>query len=192
MACTSDNMASLIIKMFEPKYQQEASDLYRNGINSYQHTGSCHALSSSRFTKRLTPGGDIYDIDAYFMKGRADNGKKRCFWVALLDDKVVGIVGAVPSTKFGDDYLELVRMSVSATCRKCGVGSRLLATIEAWAKEQGYSRMNLYTLDKFTLAVDLYMKNGYALHSTVVYDVTDELQLNKPEFVNIVHFVKVL
>lgn len=120
-----------------------------------------------------------------------DGGRKRCMWVAEYDGKIVGMIGAVPSTKYNpNEYLELVRMSVSPTCRNMGVGSKLIKVLEDWAVQEGYKHVNLFTLEKMFLAVALYTRNGYEVKEMESRDVTKEIGAQEQTSINMLHFVK--
>eukprot|EP01034_Spumella_vulgaris_P022256 gene22256-28369_t len=73
-----------------------------------------------------------------------------------------------------------------------GVGSKLIKTLEDWAKEQGYKHVNLYTLQAMFLAVSLYEKNGYTLAEVEKKDVSEEFGWTEPTVINVVHFTKKL
>lgn len=57
--------------------------------------------------------------------------------------------------------VELKRMYVQASSRRLGVAQQLLAELESWAKETGYSRIILQTAIKQPESIALYQKCGY-------------------------------
>ena len=180
-------MAELLIRKFEPKDQKQAAELYNVGKDTYSDLPIYRDMLKYRFHERLSPGGDMYDIQAAYM---SDDGKS-CFWVAEVENKIVGIIGAIPSTKFNPlTHVELVRMSVDSTVRRMGVGSRLIGVLEDWAKDNGYHSVNLYTLGAMKLARSLYEKNDYSLVETEKKDVSELLQLSEPAVIQLVHYVK--
>jgi len=182
-------MAELLIRKFEPKDQEQVAELYNVGKDTYSHLPIYRDMLKYRFHERLSPGGDMYDIQSAYM---SEDGRS-CFWVAEFENKIVGIIGAIPSTKFDPlTHVELVRMSVDSTIRRMGVGSRLIRILEDWAIENGYHSVNLYTLGAMSLARSLYEKNEYSLVETEEKDVMELLQLPEPAVINLVHYLKKL
>ena len=184
-------MSKLIIRPFEASDQPEVHELYRIGMDSYSDIPVISNCTRWFVEDKLKEGGDMSDIIKYYINN-VEDGKKRNFWVAILDGKVVGCVGGIPSTKYSpDDHCELVRMSVSAATRKMGVGSRLLQVLEEWAREQGFTFINLSTLMKMHLAVELYTRNGFAQIETEEFDAAKFVTgISEPVMVTVIHFVK--
>lgn len=180
-------MAELCIRKFELKDQKKAAELYNTGKDAYSHLPVYRDVLRYRFHERLSPGGDMYDIETVYMP----KDENSCFWVAELDNKIVGIIGVVPSTKYDPvTHMELVRMSVDSTVRRMGVGSQLIKVLEDWCKDKRYHFVNLYTLGAMSLARGLYEKNGYSLVETEKKDVAELLQLSEPAVIDIVHYLK--
>ncbi len=182
-------MTDLLIRKFEAADQDELVEIYRSGMNAYADIPVISQCTSWFVDDKLKPGGDMSDVQTHYMDNNTD-GKKRCFWVAVLDNKIVGCVGAIPSTKYSEDYVELVRMSVSATCRKMGVGSRMVGVLTEWAKAEGYKNVNLSTLRKMHLGVELYTRNGFTVDKEEEVDVADRFDSTEPLMITVVHFVK--
>lgn len=187
-------MSELVIRKFELKDQKEVIELYGLGMEAYSHIPLYYQVTSKRVYDRIQPGGDIYDVQSRYMIDSGVVGRKKsCMWVAEHEGKIVGMIGAVPSTKYDpNEYVELVRMSVSSASRKMGIGSRLIKVLEDWAKEQGYKHINLYTLQAMFLAIALYERNGYTLAETEKKDIAEEFGFTEPTFINVVHFTKKL
>ncbi len=184
-------MSEIIIRTFERQDQQEVAQMYRAGMNAYSEVPILKECTKWFVDDKLKMGGDMSNVQMHFMDNKKD-GKRRCFWVAVQDGNIVGVVGAMPSVKY-ENYVELVRMSVSANCRKMGVGSRLIKTLEDWAREQGYSHVYLTTLEKMNLAVDLYSKNGFELVELEPADFSGHFNVTEQDaVVNVCHFIKPL
>ena len=62
---------------------------------------------------------------------------------------------------FDDDTVEIKRMYVSPENRGLGIAGRILAELENWAAELGFSRSVLETGVKQVEAIGLYQKHGY-------------------------------
>ncbi|MFF7453878.1 GNAT family N-acetyltransferase [Kitasatospora sp. NPDC008115] len=73
------------------------------------------------------------------------------------DGRPVGLAGGVP----GDGVSELRSVWVGPRARGQGVGDRLLAAVEAWARLQGSAALRLAVLPGNTAAVALYRRHGY-------------------------------
>ena len=83
---------------------------------------------------------------------------KGAFLVARLDGHPVGC-GSV--RKLGESTAEIKRMWIDPVARRCGVGRRLLAALEAKAVELGCRSIRLDTNAHLTEAVALYRSSGY-------------------------------
>lgn len=109
--------------------------------------------------------GDLSKVEERYM---APGGN---FWVATAsvepseDEQVVGIVGL---EKRSDQEAELRRMAVSTVCRRGGVGRKLVAELEQWAKAQGFARVLLMNGGPREDARDFYRAIGYKDIGTVV------------------------
>ena len=80
--------------------------------------------------------------------------------VAYVNNKAVGC-GAIK--EYSADAVELKRMYVQPDKRGQGVASEILKALEAWAAELNYAKCVLETGKKQPEAIDLYLKNGYAV-----------------------------
>ncbi len=81
-------------------------------------------------------------------------------------------------------------MSVSDTTRKMGVGSKMISVLENWGREKGYKFVNLSTLKKMHLAVQLYTRNGYTLDSEEDHDVSAMFNSAEPILLTIYNYSK--
>jgi ribosomal protein S18 acetylase RimI-like enzyme len=75
--------------------------------------------------------------------------------VARLRDEPIGCAGLKPDT--GD----IKRMWVAPAARGLGVGRRLLAELEAYARAHGLSAVRLETNGSLAEAIALYRSSGY-------------------------------
>lgn len=179
----------VILRKFTPSDQDTVWTLYRTGMNGYQYipiVGQCYA---SFVNDKLLPEGDMSNIQSHFMD---KPGNKSCFWVAELDGVIVGCVGAVPTTKYTDDHVELVRMFVSPECRKMSIGARLITVLENWAKEAGYTKIYLSTLGALIEPNQLYPKCGFKLMEAEDFDISSSIGVPSPAIVVGNHYVKTI
>lgn len=80
------------------------------------------------------------------------------FWVATINDEVVGMVGLELKPEGAG---ELRRMSVKAGARRYGVGRLLVTHLESWAKNHGLKSVWLGTGAVMTQARKFYASMGY-------------------------------
>lgn len=181
-------VGDISIRTFEPTDQAEVAALYLSGQDSHVGipvAGECYHWFVN---EKLKPDGDMSNIEKVYMS----DPSKGCFWVAVLDNKIVGCVGALPytGTRFGADHAELIRMFVSPDIRKRSLGARLISVYEDWAKANGYKHVYLTTLAAFAGANILYPKCGFALLETEDLEVTNILNRTEPTIVQVNHYLK--
>lgn len=119
----------------------------------------CYEFYSGFVRERLRT--DLKDIPAHYLS-HPDN----CFWVAeaQMDGRpqILGMV-AVEGKSDGKKYGELLRMIVSSSCRRAGLGKRLAKTVEDFCRERGFWKIILSTSSTQRAAEALYYKMGYRL-----------------------------
>ncbi|TNN35691.1 N-acetylaspartate synthetase [Liparis tanakae] len=82
---------------------------------------------------------DMENIQEFYMKP-----PDRCLWVAVLEDRVVGVVAAVGQQEPGG-AVQLQRMSVDRRYRRLGIGTLLGRQVVEFAVTRGYSSLTLGT-----------------------------------------------
>ncbi|KAM8939819.1 N-acetylaspartate synthetase isoform 1-T2 [Pelodytes ibericus] len=97
---------------------------------------------------------DMSDIDQFYMKQPGS-----CFWVAVLDGKVVGIVAARGNEE--DNVVELRRMSVDSSYRGKGIAKALGRKVLEFAMLNHYSSIVLGTTAVKIAAHKLYESLGF-------------------------------
>ncbi|ACT92267.1 GNAT family N-acetyltransferase [Dyadobacter fermentans] len=70
-------------------------------------------------------------------------------------------VGCGAVKPFDDEAMEVKRMYVSPAGRQKGIASRVLAELETWAAEMGYTKCVLETGKRQPEAIALYERRGY-------------------------------
>ncbi len=88
------------------------------------------------------------------IRNRIDEGP---IWVALVKDRVVGTVSAVPK----GTALYIRSMAILPTARGQGLGRKLLEYVEEYANEKGLERLWLSTTPFLTRAIRLYERYGF-------------------------------
>ncbi|NP_001096350.1 N-acetylaspartate synthetase [Xenopus tropicalis] len=97
---------------------------------------------------------DMSDIEQYYMKQPGS-----CFWVAVLEGKVVGIVAARGNEE--DNVVELRRMSVDSNYRGKGIAKALGRKVLEFAMLNHYSSIVLGTTAVKIAAHKLYESLGF-------------------------------
>ncbi|NXK75141.1 NAT8L synthetase, partial [Amazona guildingii] len=97
---------------------------------------------------------DMSDIEQYYMKPPGS-----CFWVAVLDGNVVGIVAARGNEE--DNTVELRRMSVDSNYRGKGIAKALGRKVLEFAMLNNYSSVVLGTTAVKMAAHRLYESLGF-------------------------------
>ena len=83
----------------------------------------------------------------------------RAQFAAWAGDRVVGIVGGVPS---GDGQAaELISMWVRPNSRAAGIGSRLIQAVVDWAKVESFAEVRLWVVEGNSRAESLYERCGF-------------------------------
>ncbi|MFC0437924.1 GNAT family N-acetyltransferase [Kutzneria buriramensis] len=81
-------------------------------------------------------------------------------WIAELDGRRVGCVSCVT----GDDGEAVLRiLLVHPDGRGHGIGSRLVDTCLAHARERGFKRLRLWTTNRQATAREVYLRRGFVL-----------------------------
>lgn len=78
-------------------------------------------------------------------------------WVAERDGALVGLLVLKPEA----DHLLLDNIAVSPTAQGAGIGARLLALADDYAREHGISEIRLYTNEAMTENLAYYPRHGY-------------------------------
>ncbi|MCR9013519.1 GNAT family N-acetyltransferase [Aquiflexum gelatinilyticum] len=81
--------------------------------------------------------------------------------IVLYENQIPVGCGAIK--EFATDTMEVKRMFVKPEYRGKGIAGKILAELETWAFEMGYSKCVLETGKRQVEAVALYMKSGYRI-----------------------------
>jgi DNA-binding MarR family transcriptional regulator/GNAT superfamily N-acetyltransferase len=101
--------------------------------------------------------------------------RERC-WIAERDGAIVGTVFLVEE---GAETAKLRLLLVEPAARGLGIGSRLVAECESFARQAGYRRIRLWTNSILHAARHIYAKAGYRLvheeaHHSFGHDLVGE------------------
>lgn len=116
----------------------------------------------------------VAHLDAYLT---SQNGEADAFYaqfnkIDVIREAVVAYANGVPVgcgaiKPFGEGVAEVKRMYVLPTHRGQGVAGLILAELEGWSRELGFTICILETARDFNDAIALYTKHGY--HPTPNY-----------------------
>jgi GNAT superfamily N-acetyltransferase len=85
-------------------------------------------------------------------------------WIAVLDGKPVGSVFVVG---IEDNSCKLRMLILDAEARGRGVGSLLVRTAVQFARDRGYARMTLWTMQMLDAARAIYRREGFECIASV-------------------------
>jgi putative acetyltransferase len=83
------------------------------------------------------------------------------YYVATIDEKVVGGCGIFPTENLPLGTCELVKLYVAKEARGTGLGKQLMEKSMSWAKENGYTQVYLESMPELKKAVSIYEKVGF-------------------------------
>lgn len=108
------------------------------------------------------PGTAYYD-DSLNRMYEFYSGGNSTYFIAENENGIVGGGGVYPTEGLPADTCELVKMYILPEARGKGVGKLLLNNCFEFAKEQGYKKMYLETMNELKQAVNMYEKTGFTL-----------------------------
>jgi putative acetyltransferase len=83
------------------------------------------------------------------------------YYIATIDNKVVGGAGIFPTENLPKGTCELVKLYLHKDARGTGLGKQLLNTVMQWAKENGYTQVYLESMPELSKAVTIYENVGF-------------------------------
>lgn len=106
------------------------------------------------------PGTAYYDastdaLTAFFERPNA------AYFVAEIENHVVGGVGIYPTEGLPEGVCELVKMYIDPAFRGRGIGQQLIAHASEFAKESGYELIYLESMPELQKAVSIYEHLGF-------------------------------
>jgi putative acetyltransferase len=87
--------------------------------------------------------------------------ERSIYYVALINDEIVGGAGIYPSDGLPEDTCELVKMYLLPQARGAGLGRQLINGSLSFAKQAGYSKIYLETMPELQQAMKVYEKFGF-------------------------------
>lgn len=87
--------------------------------------------------------------------------KGAVYYVAELNDEIVGGGGIYPTDGLPGDTCELVKMYLLPKARGMNLGKTMIEKCMAFAKEAGYKNVYLETMPELKQALNVYAKYGF-------------------------------
>ena len=135
------------IRLIQKKDNAHVARLIRQVLTEFQAVGEGYSIGDP----------EIEDMFGSYRNGRS------CYYVIAHDDQIAGCGGIAP-LKGGDKFTcELRKMFFLPETRGRGLGRRLLLQLMDEARNRGYKKCYLETLDRMSQANELYRKNGFEL-----------------------------
>ena len=83
------------------------------------------------------------------------------YYVATIDQQVVGGCGIFPTDNLPEGTCELVKLYLAKEARGTGLAKQLMEESMRWAKANGYSQVYLESMPELAKAVSIYEKVGF-------------------------------
>lgn len=142
---SAEGMRQVIIRPIESADDAAMAAIIRDVMTEYGAVGEGYSIVDS-------------EVDAMSV---AYSGDDAAYFVATLDDVVVGGAGVGPLVGGEPGVCELKKMYLVSDARGHGIGRKLLALCLEAARERGYTTCYLETLTHMTEARSLYESVGF-------------------------------
>jgi putative acetyltransferase len=140
-----DNLSEINIRKLQQKDNPEIAKIIRKSLEEHG--------ANKPGTVFFDPTTD--NLESLFGKSGS------WYFVAEINEKVLGGAGIFPSAGLPRGTCELVKMYLLPEARRIGLGKKLISMCLDKAKEIGYSQVYLETLPELKQAVKVYEKFGF-------------------------------
>lgn len=107
------------------------------------------------------PGTVYFDPTTDALFELFNNTPGSYYYIATIDNNVVGGAGIFPTENLPEGTCELVKLYLHKDARGTGLGKQLLNTAMRWAKENGYTQVYLESMPELSKAVTIYENVGF-------------------------------
>ena len=107
------------------------------------------------------PGTVYFDPTTDALFELFNNTPGSYYYIATIDNNVVGGAGIFPTDNLPEGTCELVKLYLHKDARGTGLGKQLLNTAMQWAKENGYTQVYLESMPELSKAVTIYENVGF-------------------------------
>lgn len=107
------------------------------------------------------PGTVYFDPTTDALFELFNNTPGSYYYIATIDNNVVGGAGIFPTDNLPEGTCELVKLYLHKDARGTGLGKQLLNTAMQWAKENSYTQVYLESMPELSKAVTIYENVGF-------------------------------
>ncbi len=107
------------------------------------------------------PGTVYFDPTTDALFELFNNTPGSYYYIATIDNNVVGGAGIFPTENLPEGTCELVKLYLHKDARGTGLGKQLLNTAMQWAKENGYTQVYLESMPELSKVVTIYENVGF-------------------------------
>ncbi|XP_023339709.1 uncharacterized protein LOC111709957 [Eurytemora carolleeae] len=108
-------------------------------------------------------GEDLTNLSKFYL----ENEKKRLFLIAEYNNHVIGTIAVRETEREGTG--KLWRMFVDPSCRRMGIGSKLMKELFCAVQHLEYSSLELRTHETNTMAIEFYSRHGFRERKKTVF-----------------------
>lgn len=83
------------------------------------------------------------------------------FFIAHLNQEIVGCCGIYPTDGLPEDTVELVKFYIASKAREQGLGRELMERCYQASRDFGYQKIYIESMPAFARAVSIYHKQGF-------------------------------
>lgn len=112
---------------------------------------------------KMNKPGTIYYDDTLTCMAETHAAPRSIYYVGMVNGIMTGGAGIYPTDGLPPDTCELVKMYILPEARGKGVGKALVDKCITFAKEQGYKKVYLETMEELKNAVNMYERSGFSL-----------------------------
>jgi putative acetyltransferase len=138
-------MKNVLIRTIEQSDNKKLAEIVRSVLAEFgaNHTGTVYYDSTTD------------NLSGLFQK------EKCIYYVALIDDEIVGGAGIFSSDGLPEKTCELVKMYLAKNARGEGLGKLLIQKCIDFAKQNDYKNIYLETMPELKQAMSIYEKFGF-------------------------------
>ena len=107
------------------------------------------------------PGTVYYDATTDALYELFTENPLSAYFIARLNDKIIGGGGIFPSAALPEDTCELVKMYLLPEARGTGIGAALINLCMDTARSKGFKKMYIETMPELKRAISVYEKFGF-------------------------------
>ncbi len=140
-----DVMDDLLIRTIQPADDPALAAIIRNTLAEFN----------------ANKPGTVYYDETTDRLSEVFTAPKSIYFVAEINDEIVGGSGIYPTANLPEGTCELVKFYLSTNARGKGVGKMMMEKCITLAKEMGYKKMYLETMPELKIAIPMYERAGF-------------------------------